>query len=62
MNKFLCKLTGGHKYKAATLETKKFKNGLVGFRNVCCKCGEECDWVVPEKNIYPEKYREILKL
>jgi len=62
MNKFLCKLTGGHKYKAATLETKLFSNGLVGFSNVCSKCGEESNWMVPEKNIYPEKYREILKL
>jgi hypothetical protein len=60
MNIFFCKLTGGHKYKDVTLETKLFPNGLVGFRNVCQKCGHISEWMVPEKNLYPEKYREII--
>lgn len=43
MNKFICRLTGGHRYRASNLEIEdpNPKSDSLFIVNVCEKCGSE---------------------
>ena len=47
MNKIMCKLSGGHRYKSLDLEIIS-EDDIYIFRHKCCKCGNVKEWVVPK--------------
>lgn len=52
MNKLLCRLTGGHKYRDENLRTVYIqRKDKYVFTNYCVKCNEIHSWSVPAKNI-----------
>ena len=49
MNKILCFITGGHKYKSSDLECKfDDDEGIVKFTNRCSKCNKTSEVIVPQ--------------
>lgn len=51
MNKIICFLTGGHRYKSADLECKFDDDGVVRFVNHCDKCGKIYEVSIPQTSI-----------
>lgn len=52
MNKFICKLTGGHKYEDINLLTSyNIKKRTYEMRNRCVKCGQVRVDEIPEEVI-----------
>ena len=55
MNKFLCRLTGGHKYEDTGLVSYHDRlNERFWFGNRCVKCGYFDTWDVPTEAIFEE--------
>lgn len=52
MNKIICFMTGGHRYKSADLECKfDDDEGMVRFINHCDKCGKIYEASIPQTSI-----------
>lgn len=62
MNKFFCRLTGGHKYSTVTLVSYYCPlDDTFYFGNSCEKCGEFNKWDVPAVCIEDELNRAAEK-
>lgn len=51
MNKIMCFLTGGHRYKASNLQSNIDDTYIVHFTNFCVKCGKEYTYTIPYLNL-----------
>lgn len=62
MNKFFCRITGGHKYSAVMLVSYYCPfDDTFYFGNSCEKCGEFNTWDVPAACMEDELERAIRK-
>lgn len=51
MNKIMCFLTGGHRYKASNLQSHIDDTYIVHFTNFCVKCGKKYTCTIPYVNL-----------
>lgn len=56
MNKIMCFLTGGHRYKASNLQSHIDDTYIVHFTNFCVKCGKKYTYTIPYVNLLGDFY------
>lgn len=58
MNKIMCFVTGGHRYKDSNLQNYIDDNDIVHFTNCCVKCGKEYTCKIPFANLLGDFYEK----
>lgn len=63
MNRLLCFITGGHKYRSSELEVKfDDDKGIAKFTNHCSKCGKISEVVVPQSSLLRDLQKNYQEL